>query len=191
MFPLTQLLALLDFQAMHFISHLLIDAMSIQLHVAKLIPRSVNHLIRASPSRDLLLTNLPQLIDRRSLARNDTLRHLSCSADSILPHNSISSRHGLNSNNTDSRIVLGAIVLPVTEVTEPGFESGRVVFLDGGAVGDDGGFAGDGRPFAGAVEEGDVDVGVRVDIVGLAGFGVGVEDEVNATGFLATTLGTD
>ena len=175
---------------MHFISHLPIDAMSIQLHVAKLKPRSVNHLIRASPSRELLLTNLPQLINSRSLACDDTLRHLCRSADSVLPHDSISSRHSLNSDNTDSRIVLGTIVLSVTEVAEPGFESGRVVFLDGVTVGDDGGFAGDGGPFAGAVKEGDVDVRVGVDVVGLAGFGVGVEDEVNATGFLEGLLVT-
>lgn len=42
----------------------------------------------------------------------------------------------------------------------------------------------DGGPFAGAVEEGDVDCGVGFDIVGLAAFGVGVKEKVNAVVFL-------
>lgn len=58
------------------------------------------------------------------------------------------------------------------------------MFVDEGAVGGDGGFAGDGGPFAGGVEEGDVDVGIGFEVVCFAGFGVGVEEEVDATGFL-------
>jgi hypothetical protein len=42
----------------------------------------------------------------------------------------------------------------------------------------------DGCPFAGAVEEGDIDVRVRLDIVGLARLSVGVEDQVNTAVFL-------
>lgn len=72
----------------------------------------------------------------------------------------------------------------VSEVAEPGFEAGGVVFADGVAVGDDGGVAGDGGPFAGGIQEGDVDFGVRVQVVGFAGFGVGVEEEVDAAAFL-------
>jgi len=52
------------------------------------------------------------------------------------------------------------------------------------AVGDDVGFAGDGGPFAGVVEEAEVDVGVVFEVVGLAGFGVCVEDEIDAVAFL-------
>lgn len=72
----------------------------------------------------------------------------------------------------------------VTQIADPGFERGRVVFADGGAVGDDGGVAADGGPFPGAVEEGDVDGGVGVEVVGFAAFGVGVEEEVDAVTFL-------
>ncbi len=64
----------------------------------------------------------------------------------------------------------------VAQVTEPGFEGGRVVFLDGGAVSEDICLSGNGGPFAGGVEEGDVDGAVGGDVVGFAGFGVGVED---------------
>ena len=67
-------------------------------------------------------------------------------------------------------------MLPVTQVAEPCFEGGRVVFLNYGAVGYDGGVAGDGRPFAGRIEERDVGVRVRCDVVSLARFGVGVKD---------------
>lgn len=73
---------------------------------------------------------------------------------------------------------------PVAEIAEPGFERGRVVLLHHSAVGHDGRDSGDGRPFARGVEECDVDVWVGDDVVGLAGFGVGVEDEIDAAGFL-------
>ena len=72
----------------------------------------------------------------------------------------------------------------VAKIAEPGFEAGGVVFADHVTVGDDGGFARDRGPFASGVEEGDVDFGVGFEVVGFAGFGVGVEEEVNATTFL-------
>lgn len=72
----------------------------------------------------------------------------------------------------------------VFQVAEPGFEGWRVVFADGLAVGDDGGFAANGGPFAGGVQEGNVDFGVGLQVVGFAGFGVGVEEEVEAATFL-------
>ena len=72
----------------------------------------------------------------------------------------------------------------VAQVAHPGFQGGGVVFADGVAFGDDGGRSGDGRPFAGGVEEGDVDVRVGREVRGFAGFGVGVEEEVDAAGFL-------
>lgn len=76
----------------------------------------------------------------------------------------------------------------ITQVAEPCLQSGRVIFLDGGAVGEDAGFAGDGDPLAAVVEEGDVDGGVGGDVVGLTGLGVGVEDQVDAAGFLQESL---
>jgi len=52
--------------------------------------------------------------------------------------------------------------------------------VDEATVGHDLGLAGDGGPFAGVVEEAEVDVGVGLEVVGLAGLRVGVEDEVDA-----------
>lgn len=75
-------------------------------------------------------------------------------------------------------------MLAVAEVAEPGFERGRVVLVDLFAVGLDFGGAGDRGPFAGAVDEADVYFGVLGEVVGLAGFGVGVEDEVDAVALL-------
>ena len=72
----------------------------------------------------------------------------------------------------------------VTQVAKPSLQGCRVVFVDEFAVGRDGGGAGDGGPFAGGVEEGDVDGGVGGEIVSFAGFGVGVEEEVDAARFL-------
>ena len=59
--------------------------------------------------------------------------------------------------------------------------------MDEATVGHDLGLAGDGGPFAGVVEEAEVDFGVGIEVVGLAGFGVGVEDEVDAVAFLCVS----
>jgi hypothetical protein len=69
-------------------------------------------------------------------------------------------------------------------ITHPGLQCRGVVFLDGVAIGEDAGGAGNGGPRAVGGEEGDVDVLVRVEVVGLAGFSVGVEQVVDASGFL-------
>jgi hypothetical protein len=148
----------------------------------------LNHFVRASPRLDLLLAELPQFVDLWRLARNNSLCHLHAPANSVLPHNSIGSSLGGNSNNADTRIIRSAIVLSITKVAQPGFQSRRVVFLDDGAIGDDLRGAGHGGPFAGGVEEGDVDVGVGRDVGGLARLGVGVEDEVDSFVFLNTVL---
>lgn len=75
-------------------------------------------------------------------------------------------------------------MLSIAQVSKPCLELRGVVFLDGLTVGHDAGSAGEGGPLAAAVKEGDVDVGVRLKVVGLAGFGVGVEDEIETAAFL-------
>ena len=72
----------------------------------------------------------------------------------------------------------------VAQVTEPSLQGRGVVLADKLAVSGDSSGAGDGSPFTGGVEEGDIDGGVRGQVVGFAGFGVGVEEEVYAAGFL-------
>ena len=80
----------------------------------------------------------------------------------------------------------------VSEVTEPGGQRRRVVFLDSGGVGNDTGDAGHRRPAsADRVVKGHVDLG-RVDakIEGFAGEEVRVEDEVDAAVFLSILVST-
>ena len=79
-------------------------------------------------------------------------------------------------------------MLAVAQVAEPGLQRRGVVFLDCFAVVDYAGGAGDGRPATGGVQEGDVGVLVRREVVGLAGFGVCVEEEVDAARFLSEVL---
>lgn len=75
-------------------------------------------------------------------------------------------------------------MLAILQIAKPSLQCWRVVFADRLTISDYVGFAGDGSPFAGGVEEGDVDLGLGLEIVGFAGFGVGVEKEVNAASFL-------
>lgn len=72
----------------------------------------------------------------------------------------------------------------VVEITQPSFQRWSIVLADEFAVSDDLGFTGDGGPFAAGVEEGDVDFGIGFQVIGFAGFGVGVEEEVEAAAFL-------
>lgn len=132
----------------------------------------------------LLLTQMPQLINTRRLPRNSTLHNLNRARHKILRTRRISHRTRLNLNQPDSRIFRSTIMFSITEVSEPSLEGGGVVLSDFGAVGFDGCGAGEGGPFARVVEESDVDLGVGVEVVGFAGFGVGVEDEVDAVAFL-------
>lgn len=75
-------------------------------------------------------------------------------------------------------------MLAILQVAKPRFQGRRVVFANRLTVSDDVGFAGDGGPFAGGIEEGDIDLGFGFEIIGFAGFGVGVEKQVNAASFL-------
>lgn len=127
---------------------------------------------------------MPELIDRRRLARGDALGELHERADGGAAADGVLGRDGLDLDDADAGVVGPAVVDTVAEVAEPGLEDGRVKLLDGGTVGDDGGAAGDGRPFARGRQESDVDVGVVGEVVGFAGFGVGVEEEVDAVAFL-------
>ena len=77
-------------------------------------------------------------------------------------------------------------MLAVLEIPQPSFQCWCIVFANGFAVRDDGGFTRNGGPFAAGIEEGNIDFGVVIEIVGLARFGVGVEEEVNAATFLVS-----
>lgn len=95
------------------------------------------------------------------------------------------SGHHLDADDSHARVLRAAVVNTVAQVAEPGLEMGVVVLADQVAVRDDAGGAADRGPVArGAVEERDVDVLVRLEVVRLARLSVGVEEEVDATGFL-------
>lgn len=95
------------------------------------------HLFGAPPYLNLLLTDLPQLIDGRSLASNNTLRHLDTSANSILPRNSISRRLSSNPDNTNSWVFRSTVMLSIIQISQPRLQGWRVVFLDDRTIGDD------------------------------------------------------
>ena len=75
-------------------------------------------------------------------------------------------------------------MLPIAQVSNPSLQRRRVVLAHLLAVDDDARGARDGGPLPAAVDEGDVDGVVGVQVVGLAGLGVGVEDEVDGGVFL-------
>lgn len=76
----------------------------------------------------------------------------------------------------------------IAEVTQPGFERWRVVGSHDVTVRYHGSLAANRGPLACAVEEGDVDIRIRFQIVSLAAFGVGVEEQVNTAIFLDRIL---
>jgi hypothetical protein len=129
---------------------------------------------------NLVRLNVPKLVDLSSLASDNTLSELHSAANGSAPADGVLHSLAGDLDEADTGILGTAVVLAVTEVAEPGLEGGRVVLLDAGAVGLDGGGAGNAGPLAGVVEETEVDFGVLLEVVGLAGLGVGVEDEVDA-----------
>ena len=133
---------------------------------------------------NLLLVNLPQFIHLRRTPRHRPLRNLKSSSQHRACCNRIRSRLRIHLNHANARVLGPTIVRAVFQVAEPGFQRRSVVFTDDFAIGDNFGFAGNGGPFAGGVEEGDVDFGIGLQVIGFAGFGVRVEKEINATAFL-------
>ena len=129
---------------------------------------------------DLLRLDVPKLVDLSSLASDNALGKLHSAANGSAPADGVLRSLAGDLDEADARVLGTAVVLAVTEVTEPGLEGGRVELLDTRAVGLDGSGAGDAGPLAGVVEESKVDLRVLLEVVSLAGLGVGVEDEVDA-----------
>lgn len=76
----------------------------------------------------------------------------------------------------------------IAQVAQPGFERWRIVCPHDFTVRYHGRLAAHRGPLARAIEEGDVDVWVRIQVVGLSAFGVGVEEQVDPTVFLENAL---
>lgn len=74
----------------------------------------------------------------------------------------------------------------VTEVAKPSLEGWAVVLSNKAAVCADAGVSSDRSPLSRGVDEGNVDMRVSIEVVGLARLGVGVEKKVNASSLLRT-----
>lgn len=148
----------------------------------------LDHGLTLSPRSHLGLGNLPQLVDLGRTTSHDALCHLHKPSNLCSPRQSIGCSDRLDPDDANARILWSTIVLAIAEIAQPGLERGRVVLADGLAVGEDAGTARNGGPLAGGVVEGDVDVRVLGQVVRLAGFGVGVEEEVDAAGLLFVGL---
>ena len=124
-------------------------------------------LVGSTPLVDLRLGDLSQLVDLRRLARHHALGNLRYLPDKRARGDSICYRDCLDADDANPGVVLASVVRAVSEVTQPRLELRAVVLLHHGTVCDDACLARDGRPVAGAVEEGDVDVGIALQLVGL------------------------
>merc|ERR1711963_199154 len=142
---------------------------------------ATSYLVARPPLLDLVLRDLSQAIHMRGLARHGSLHYFNCPADDVLGHKRIRRREHLDADNANARIVLRTIMLSVAKVPEPRLERRVVMLLDEISVRHDRGLARDRRPLARHVEEGDVDVRVARQVVCLAGLGVCVEQEIDAT----------
>lgn len=140
--------------------------------------------IRLPPLYQLLIRNLPQLIHLRRTPCRRSLRHLVNLPQDPGRINRIRRSLRIDLDNANTRVLWPTVVCAIFQIPEPCFQRWGVVFANGLAVGYDLGYAADGRPLASALEEGDVDIGVGFEVVGLTGLGVGVEKEVNAAAFL-------
>lgn len=135
---------------------------------------------------ELRLVEVSELVDLGGLTSGNTLGELDKVAESTSSRSGdgVLSSLGLDLDEDDSGVLRATVVLAVTEVTQPGLEAGGVVLADLLAVGLNGGNTGDGSPLAGGLEEGQVDVIVRLEVIGLARLAVGVEDEVDTVALL-------
>ena len=124
----------------------------------------------------LLLTNLPKLIDLRCRTSNRPLNNLRPSPQRSARSNRVRCRQSLDLNDANPWVLWSSIMLAILQVAKPCFQGRRVVFFNRFSVSDDVGFARNRRPFTGGVQEGDVDFGFGFEVVGFAGFGVGVEE---------------
>lgn len=132
----------------------------------------------------LILRQFPQLIHIRRTPRHRPLHNLRPASQHRLRSNRIRRRLGRNLNDPNPRILRSTIMGSIFQIPQPRLQRRRIIFANHLAIDDNFGFAANGSPFAGGIEEGDVDFGVGFQVVGFAGFGVGVEEEVDAAALL-------
>jgi hypothetical protein len=142
-------------------------------------------LVGSSPGRDLLGGDLPQIVDLGGLASDSAGGYLGDPAHNVLGNEGIGSRRRLDTNNTDTGVVLRPIVGAISQISQPGLQRLVVVLLDQRSICDDASLSSNGSPFSGGVDEGDVDVRVAGEVVGLAGLCVGMEEKIDTLRFLS------
>jgi len=84
-------------------------------------------LVRAPPLTDLLLVDLPQVIDIRSLTCDSSLDDLNPPSNTRPLGQRIRCGHGFDFDNANARVILTSIVDTVALVSDPGLQSGGVV----------------------------------------------------------------
>lgn len=141
-------------------------------------------LVGRPPGLDLIGRELPQLVDARGLASDGPLGYLNPAAEDILARDAVRGRRHLDADDPDAGVVLASVVHPISQVAQPRLQRRAIVLLDQIAVRHHLGYARDGGPLARSVEERDVGVGIALELVRLVGLGVGVEEEIDAAGFL-------
>lgn len=141
-------------------------------------------LLSRSQRPHLILGDLSDLIHIRLLARHHTLSHLGQAPQDRAIGYRVCGCHHLDADYANPRVVLRAIVLPVAEIAHPRAQSWAVVLLDQPAVCFDARRTRDRSPLSRGVEEGDVDVGVALQLVRLVGLGVGEEEIIDAVALL-------
>lgn len=118
------------------------------------------------------------------LPSDHPLSHLSSAADKVANLQRVCHGGRLDTNNANARIILRPIMDSITKVAQPRLQFSAVRLLDQLAICHQACFARDGCPLARAIDEGYIDVGVIGQIVSFSGFGIRVEEEIDAPGFL-------
>lgn len=125
---------------------------------------------------------LADAVDSRHVPGGHALDGLDGAGEHPLASQRIVGGHRLELDDADAGVLGATVVHAIAQIAQPRLQGGRIVLLDGVAVGDDGGGAGDGGPGAAErVQEGHVDLlGVGGQVHRLVREEVRVEDQVDA-----------
>ena len=109
--------------------------------------------MRSPPLLDLAIGDFSQVVDRSRSTRDDTGSHLSGTTKEVFREEGISGRVHLNTNDSDTRVVLRTVVRSIAEISEPGLQGRSIVLLDEGSIGHKTGLASHRSPFSRGVDE--------------------------------------
>lgn len=130
------------------------------------------------------LSDLSQLVDLWRCTSNSPLNNIYAPSQRSACRNCICCRQSLDLDDTNPRVFWSSIVLAVLQIAKPRFQGRGVVCADRLTVSDNLSLAGDRGPFTSRIEKGNVDLGIRLQIIGFTRFRIGMEKEVDAASFL-------